>query len=191
MSKGGGSWPLSLRLIHWASAVLVIGALGLGAYMVQLVQNPAERFGLTQTHKSIGVTVFALTVARLCLRILTTAPKPEPSAPLLVQAAKAAHISLYALLLLIPLSGWLMVTTTPVRVPTTVSGLFELPYLLAPDLPTYRFAHAVHVASAVSLAILIALHVAAALVHAMWWRDRTMVRMWRKSRSAACDSLGP
>jgi cytochrome b561 len=191
MSDGGESWPLSLRLIHWASAVLVIGALGVGAYMVQLVPNPAERFDLTQTHKSIGVTVFALTVVRLCLRILTTAPKPEPSAPLLLRAARATHISLYALLLLIPLSGWLMGTTTPVRVPTTALGLFELPYPLAPDLPTYRFAHAVHVALAVSLAILIALHVAAALVHTIWWRDRTMVRMWRKSRSAVYDSLGP
>ena len=187
MNEGTAAWPLSLRLIHWASAALVIGTLGLGAYMVQLVQNPAERFDLTQTHKSIGVTVFALTAVRLCLRILTTAPKPEPFAPLLLRAAKATHISLYALLLLLPLSGWLMATTTPVRVPTTIFGLFELPYPLAPDLPTYRFAHAVHVAAAISLAIFIVLHVTAALLHALWWRDRTLVRMWRKTRLAVPD----
>jgi cytochrome b561 len=35
-------WPRALRLLHWASAVLVVGALGLGAYMVQLVDDPAE-----------------------------------------------------------------------------------------------------------------------------------------------------
>jgi cytochrome b561 len=191
MNDGAAVWPLSLRFIHWASAALVMGTLGLGAYMVQLVQNSAERFDLTQTHKSIGVTVFALTVVRLCLRIFTTAPKPEPCPPLVLRAAKAAHVSLYTLLLFLPLSGWLMVTTTPVRVPTIVIGLFELPYPLAPDLPTYRFAHVVHVAAAISLAILIVLHVTAALVHALWWHDRTMVRMWRKSRLAGYDSLGP
>ena len=173
MNEGAAAWPLSLRLIHWASAALVIGTLGLGAYMVQLVQNPADRFDLTQTHKSIGVTVFTLTVVRLCLQILTTAPKAERFAPLLLRAAKATHISLYALLLLLPLSGWLMATTTPVRVPTAVFGLFELPYPLAPDLQTYRVAHAVHVAAAILLAILIVLHVAAALVHARWWRVKT------------------
>jgi cytochrome b561 len=77
MNEGAPAWPLPMRLTHWASAALIIAALGLGAYMVQFVQNPAERFDLTQTHKSIGVTVFALTVVRLCLRLLTIAPKPD------------------------------------------------------------------------------------------------------------------
>jgi cytochrome b561 len=102
-------------------------------------------------------------VARLCLRMLATAPKPGRGGPLLLAAAKTAHIALYALLLAMPLSGWLMATTTPVRVPTFVFGLFELPYPLTPALPTYRLAHAIHVASALALASLIVLHVAAAL----------------------------
>src|SRR5277367_6014632 len=103
MSEGAmseGAWPRTLRLLHWASAVLVIGALGLGAYMVQLVEDPAERFDLTQTHKTIGVVIFALTVARLCLRAFATAPR-HTRAPLL-RAAKATHAGLYVLLLLLP-----------------------------------------------------------------------------------------
>jgi cytochrome b561 len=82
------------------------------------------------------------------------------------------------LLLLMPFSGWLMVTTTPVRVPTVIFGLFALRYPLAPDLTIYRFAHATHVALAVVLAALIAVHVAAAMVHALAWRDRTFKRVW-------------
>jgi len=156
-------WPPALRLLHWASAVLVIGALGLGAYMVQLVEDPAERFDLTQTHKTVGIAVLALTVARLCLRALATAPRH--ARPLL--AAKAAHAGLYALLLLLPASGWLMATTTPVRVPTVVLGLFTLPYPLAPDLAMYQVAHGVHVTAAISLALLVLLHSAAALAHAL------------------------
>jgi cytochrome b561 len=166
------NWPHALRLVHWVSAVLVIGMLVLGAYMVQLVENPAVRFDLTQTHKSIGVAVLALTVMRLCLRALATAPDHE-RAPLFL-AAKATHASLYALLLLLPLSGWLMATTTPVRVPTIVLGLFTLPYPLAPDLQTYRLAHAIHVTAAILLALLVFLHSAAALANA--WKGRRRVR---------------
>ncbi len=179
MNENASAWPLSLRLLHWVSAVLVMLALGLGTYMVQFVDDPGERFDLTQTHKSIGVTVLALTVARACFRMFTTAPKPEPFAPPLLVAAKAAHVSLYAMLLVLPLSGWLMATTTPVRVPTTVFGLFDLPYVLAPDLAIYGVAHARARRCGDRPCLLIIVHVAAALVHALWWRDRTLVRMWR------------
>ena len=66
MGEETAAWPLSLRLLHWASAALVLAALALGIYTVQLVHDPAARFELTQTHKSIGVTVLAF---------LPTAPK--------------------------------------------------------------------------------------------------------------------
>jgi cytochrome b561 len=182
MNETGAAWPRSLRLVHWASAALVIGTLGLGAYMVLLVDDPARRFDLTQTHKSIGIAVLALSAARLCLRILTVSPKPLPAAPPLLLAARATHAGLYALLLLLPLSGWLMATTTPIRVPTVVFGLFTLPYPLQPDLPAYWLAHAAHVTAAIALAALIALHAAAALVHALWWRDGVLARMAWKPR---------
>ncbi len=168
-----GSWPRTLRVVHWVSAGLVFAALGLGAYMVQLVEDPAQRFDLTQIHKTIGVVVLALTVVRLCLRLLATAPRYAQAPRLL--AARAIHAALYALLLLLPLSGWLMATTTPVRVPTVVLGVLTLPYPLAPDLPTYRLAHAFHVAAAITLALLVILHSAAALAHA-WKAHRRIGR---------------
>jgi cytochrome b561 len=164
------TWPRTLRLVHWVSTVLVIGLLVLGTYMVQILADPAERFDLTQTHKSIGVVVFTLTLVRLCLRVVTTAPKYE-RVPLLL-AAKATHAGLYVLLLLLPLSGWLMATTTPVRVPTVVLGLIALPYPLTPDLATYRLAHAIHVTAAISLVVLVFLHSAAAMAHALNGRRR-------------------
>src|SRR5947209_441104 len=177
-------WPLALRIMHWVMAALVLGALVIGVTMVQVVHDPAERFELTQTHKSIGVAILLLALVRLCLRIRATAPVPEPAAPLVMNAAKAVHIALYVLLLAMPLSGWLMASTTPVRVPTSVFALFELPYPLAPNFATYRFAHGIHVASAISLTSLIALHVAATLVHSLLWRDGTVRRMWREGRRA-------
>jgi cytochrome b561 len=184
MNKDVSHWPIPLRLIHWLSAVLVLMALGYGVYMVQLVHDTGMRFELTQTHKSIGVAVLALTVIRLCIRFVATIPKPELTARFLIFAAKSAHIGLYLLLLGMPLSGWLMATTTPVRIPTIVFGLFQLPYPLPPDPATYRLAHGIHVAFAIVLASLVGVHVIAALIHALWWRDRTLVRMWRINRSA-------
>jgi cytochrome b561 len=173
-------WPLPVRLFHWLGAVLVLVALGLGVFMVQFVDDAARRFELTQTHKSIGVAILAVTIIRLCLRFLTMAPEPEAAAQLPRLAAKSAHWALYALLVIMPVSGWLMTTTTPVRVPTIVFGLARLPYPLAPNMPAYQLAHAIHVASAVAIAVLIAVHVAAALVHTMWWRDRTLARiLWQ------------
>ena len=122
MNSATTVWPLSLRIAHWLNAALVIGASGLGAFMVLAVHDAATRFELTQTHKSIGVGVLVLTVLWLCLRSVMRAPKPEPAARSLAMIAKAVHVGLYILLLLLPLSGWLMVTSTPVRVPTVVFG---------------------------------------------------------------------
>jgi cytochrome b561 len=189
MSEPTRVWPLSLRVLHWISAGLVLGMLGLGVYMVQVVDDTAVRFELTQTHKSVGITILALTIARLGLRIRTVAPAPEPAARALRLTAKAAHVALYVLLLAMPVTGWLMTTTTPLRVPTSVFGLFALPYPLTPDLPTYRLVHAFHVAAAVTLAGLVALHVAAALTHALLWRDRTLVRMWRRPPAAKAAAI--
>jgi cytochrome b561 len=185
MNDGEAAWPLLLRVMHWISAVLIAGTLCLGFYMVQMAADPGRRFELTQTHKSIGVLIFALAMARLCVRAATGRPTPEPASPPVLAAAKAAHVALYVLLLLMPLSGWLMTTTTPVRVPTMVFSLFPLPYPLQPNMAAYRIIHAVHVTLAIALAILIVFHVAAALLHALWWRDRTLTRMIRKPRAAA------
>ncbi|HEY1746059.1 MAG TPA: cytochrome b [Xanthobacteraceae bacterium] len=177
-------WPLPVRLFHWLGAVLVLWTLALGTYMVQFVDDAARRFELTQTHKSIGIAILGVTIIRLFLRLVTVAPKPELAARLTVLAAKLAHWALYALLVVMPASGWLMISTTPVRVPTVVFGLFRLPYPLAPNVPLYRLAHAIHLASAIALAALIAVHVAAALIHALLWRDQTLARMfWRPSTS--------
>jgi cytochrome b561 len=181
MNEPAPVWPRSVRLLHWVSAALVLLLLALGVCMVQLVGDAAMRFELTQTHKSIGIAVLALTLVRLCVRIGADAPAPGPAPRSLRIAAAATHACLYILLLAMPLSGWLMTTTTPVRVPTWVFGLFELPYPLAPDMTAYRLARSIHAGSAVALASLVVLHVAAALAHAFVRRDRIFARMWRKA----------
>ena len=72
--------PLPVGLPANVVFALVLAALGLGTIMVQFVPNPAVRFELTQTHKSIGITILALTVLRLCRRLFSRAPNPDPAA---------------------------------------------------------------------------------------------------------------
>jgi cytochrome b561 len=70
------------------------------------------------------------------------------------------------------------VTSTPLRVATIEFSLFELPYPFAPDIERFRPAHAAALcAGAIGLSTLIALHGAAAFVHAWVWRDRALIRM--------------
>jgi cytochrome b561 len=178
MNEGEPLWPRAVRMLHWLAAILVLGLLVLGVFMVQAIDDAAQRFELTQAHKSFGIAVLALTVVRLFVRAVTVRPPAEPAAPLVLVAGRLAHVALYALLVALPLSGWLMVSTTPVRVPTTVFGLFNLPYFLPVDLATYRIAHAIHVVLAITLGLLVAVHVAAAFFHAFIWRHRIFARMW-------------
>jgi hypothetical protein len=90
-----GLYPFDLRIgstqrllsSHWA----------MGALMVLAVQNAATRFDLTQTHKSIGVSVLVLTLLRLGMRCFFRAPKLEPTARSVVivgrgRARRPAHI---------------------------------------------------------------------------------------------------
>ena len=94
--------------------------------MILAVHNAATRFDLTQTHKSIGVSVLVLTPLRLGMRCFFRAPKLEPIARSVAIVGRAVHVGLYVLLLLLPFSGWPRVTSTPLRVPTIEFGLFEL-----------------------------------------------------------------
>ena len=145
--------------------------------MVLAVHNAATRFDLTQTHKSIGVSVLVLTLVRLGMRCFFRAPRLEPTARSVVIVGRAVHIGLYVLLLLLPFPGWLMVTSTPLPVPTIVFGLFSF----APDIERFRLAHAAHIAPAIALSALVVLHVAAAFVHAWVWRDRALISMWPRA----------
>ena len=66
----------------------MLAVLGPALALVLLVANPAQRFELTQTHKTIGITILALTVVRRCRRSFMRAPKPEQAAPSILSAGE-------------------------------------------------------------------------------------------------------
>lgn len=110
-------------ILHWVIALLIVAILVL-ALRLQNVDG-VERGGLIRLHKSVGVTIFVLSVAR-CLWRAACPPEPLP-ARTLQALASFVHYAFYVLLIVLPLSGWAMISAAvPLRT-TMVWGLVELP----------------------------------------------------------------
>jgi len=174
-------WGWPARALHWAMALVMLFLLGVGTYMTGL-DDLAARFALTQVHKSWGFVVFALALVRIAWRLANPAPR-EPEGRAWEQlAARLSHRAFYALMILMPVSGWLMASASDLQdmygVRNMVFGLFELP---DPFVPGDRGLEAafklVHNAGALALAGLLVVHVGAALKHHVVNRDDVLTRM--------------
>lgn len=174
-------------LLHWTIAALVVGMLALGVVMTELPPGNRLKFVLYQWHKSFGVLVFVLSLLRLGWRI-THPPPPWPATMVKWErrAAATAHGLFYALTLGLPLTGWMLVSASPWNIPTVPFGLFTLPHLppLA-DHPDKRaladaFTQA-HAAGALSMVVLLVVHVVAALRHHLILGDDVLIRMWPRA----------
>jgi len=173
-------------VLHWAIALCVIALLAAGLWMTTAIHQPSSRalaFQVYQLHKSLGLTVLVLSLARLLWR-LAHRPPPLPDAMSAFErtAARSTHALFYALTIGMPLVGWAMVSASPLGLPTIVFGQFEWPHIpwLA-DLQDKSAAEAVlkgaHRTMGYGLIALATLHIAAALKHHFFDRDDVMARM--------------
>lgn len=161
-------------LLHWAVAAAIVALVLIGWNMVDLPLSP-RKLELYALHKSIGLTVLGLAVLRLAWRWLRRPPPPDPMPRWQEQAAAWAHRLLYALLFLLPLTGWLF--NSIVGFPLSWFGFVTLPPL-APALPAWREASAdLHHWLGWILIVVVALHAAGALHHQFILRDATLWRM--------------
>jgi cytochrome b561 len=170
-------WPGAVRLLHWISAVMIITMLVVGTIMVR-VDDTGIRFDLYQSHKAFGFVVLSVTFLRLLTR-LTLAPRGPviPGARWQSLAASFAHGALYLLIVAVALSGWTMASATPLPIPTSVFGLFDLPAIVPRDLETYKLAKTLHGWLTKALLAVALLHVTAALKHHVIDRDNVLRRM--------------
>jgi cytochrome b561 len=158
---------------HWVIALLVLANLALGI----LHESLPRAWQVMPLHKSIGITVLVLTLGRIAWR-LAHRPPPLPSHLQAWErgAAHLVHLLLYAAMLILPLSGWLM-GSNPERIrPMSWFWLFQVPPL--PSTPALSGgAHEVHELLGWAMAALVVLHIAAALHHHFWRRDTVLLRM--------------
>ena len=164
-------------------AALILFQLGLGFRMVNLVTDVYLQFGLYQTHKSWGFVIFCLALLRIGWRLTHDAPPAPPGTPALAAAlARGAHLALYALMIVLPLSGWLTASASPLQdtygLKNMVFTWFELPDPIRPGAEALkdRFA-AVHAWAAFGLAVILLGHAAAAFWHQFRRRDGLLRRM--------------
>jgi cytochrome b561 len=170
--------------LHWAIALLIFATFPLGLYMTELALSP-QKLKLYAYHKWIGVTVFLLAAVRLAWRATHPAPPLPASVPAWQRRASAlVHVALYALMLAIPVSGWLM--SSAKGVPTVWLGLVRLPDLVGRDDALGETLRLVHMGLNAALFALVLVHVAAALKHHLIDRDEVLQRMlpWRMTRGA-------
>ena len=127
-------------------------------------------------HKSLGILILALMVARLVNRIVMGAPAPAPGLARWQRAVSSAtHGLLYVLLIMQAIGGWL--ANSAFGAPTPFFGLFDLPSLVAKD---QAFADQIfrnHRILGFVIAGLAAMHIGAALQHYVLVKDRVMQRM--------------
>lgn len=163
------------RSLHWLMAVMILGIMALGIYMHELPLSP-DKLKYYSWHKWAGVTVFALVWFRLAWRITHPAPPlPASLSPSMQRAAHAGHALLYGLMIVIPLSGWLM--SSAKGVPTVWFGVVPLPDLLGRDKALGDALQLTHkILNFVLMATLLG-HVIAALWHQFVLKDGTLRRM--------------
>jgi len=171
--------------LHWLIALLLIGNIGLAWYFNTL--TGLAKVGPTQLHKSIGITVLILSVLRVAWRLAVKPPPLPAETPRWERlAAGAVHTLFYVVMLGLPLTGWFMVSASPLihAFPIKLYGLVEWPAIGPLTTLPHDQMHATHEAFERAhgllgkLAyVLIVLHVGAALGHQFVRRDATLSRM--------------
>ncbi len=176
------------QAFHWLTALAVIGLVAIGMVMTELPPGSSLQFRLFQWHKSVGITVLAVTLLRVAWRLAHRPPSLPAGMPgWEAMAARATHAVLYSLLLVLPLEGWAVVSASPLHIPTVLYGVLSWPDL--PGLGALSGKPAIEAALKTlhdilgwSFAALLVLHVTAALRHHLILRDDVLRRMLPRRR---------
>lgn len=169
------SYTAIAKLFHWGMALVFAGLIALGFVMTDMPLSP-EKLQYYSWHKWAGVSVFMLVWLRLGWRVLNPPPAyPSTMSPWLQRFAHVGHVALYALMVVIPVSGWLL--SSAKGVPTVWFGVLPLPDLVEKDKALGHLLHDVHEVLNFVLLFLLAGHVAAAMKHHWIDKDDILKRM--------------
>jgi cytochrome b561 len=175
-SSQGSRYTTTAIIFHWIVAVLALTMIGLGLFMTGIPKGSPDRAFYFNLHKSIGLTVAVLVVARLWWRARNPPPLLPASMPgWEIQASKISHALLYMCLIVMPLSGFSATQFTKYGV--KYFGLFKIPPMGSENKVIYDLLQGIHGVTAVLLIALIVIHVLAAFKHLWIDRDRVFHRM--------------
>jgi cytochrome b561 len=170
-----GTFDRATRLLHWLTAGLMLSVFVL-VFSIDLATSRAAHTVLLQLHRSVGLTVWVVTLGRLAWRHFAKYPDwPSDMSRAMRLAATASEYALYALLLAQPILGILQTNARGDQVNLFFIG--SLPMLIEKNRPLAQQLLTMHKTAGFSLLGLIALHVSAALFHHFWRRDDTLTAM--------------
>ncbi len=166
----GIKYPLSMRILHWARALIILGLIWSGWYMTTLPETtPMETFGFFyDNHKQFGVLVWLLALVHLTIRWRNRSILPQTPEALTGWEKMLSHLVhrlIIALTVLVPLLGYSMSSsfTQSDGVPFFFFG--HLPEVLPKNDNAFEVFDALHKYSAYVLLGLIVLHLAGAIKH--------------------------
>jgi cytochrome b561 len=170
-----GSWGSISKTLHWVMALLIFSQIVLGWVAVRWPLSPTK-LNLFVWHKSTGILILALAVLRIGWRLTNVVPALPTSIPSWERmGAHASHLSLYFLMLALPLSGWIINSAS--NFPLKVFWLFPLPDVVPPSKPFQNLAEIVHLVLFSLFAAVLVVHIAAALRHQFIRRNNLLKRM--------------
>jgi cytochrome b561 len=175
--NGPYGFGLVSRALHWGMAALIVVLLSLGMRL-SAMQPDLSTLWLYGLHKTLGLTLFALVLVRLVWHRISPPPQPL-AAGWQVKAAKAGHLGLYLLMLLIPLSGW--VASSATGIDTLYADRWVVPPIAPVSASLEATAFAVHDIATKLLMGMVVIHVLAALQHEFAGQG-TLTRMLRGRR---------
>lgn len=162
-------YPLAMMCLHWITVVVILVAYFLSEGTRGVLRHPSL------LHFAFGLSVLVLVTARLAARALGAVPPlATQDRPLLALAAKLGHLTLYLLLIAVPLSGWY--AASKLGVPAWFFGLV-LPPMTHVVSRSAGLMGQFHQVGGNLILILAGLHAAIALWHQFVWRDGTLQRM--------------
>ena len=168
-------WGSISKLLHWLVVLLILAMAWIGLTMGDLPNGP-DKIATYALHKSIGITILVLVLLRLGWRLYAGAPAPVPGTPSWQdRIASLTHWALYALLLAMPISGWVVNSSS--GFPLQWFGLVNLPAIVGRDQELHELAETIHETLFWILITLVVLHAAAAFYHHLFQRDATLARM--------------
>lgn len=173
--NSGVRFGVITQALHWGMFGLFI-ALYVSAEIMQDLPKGEEKWALYGLHKSLGVTALFLVFLRLSWRGLNPLPEGDGNNPAWQRKlAAAVHLLLYAVMLVMPLSGYVMSMSHGFGIEWF--GLWELPDLVGKDEVLAEQAKRLHIYSSYGLYALVGVHAGAALWHQFILRDGVMSRM--------------